>query len=82
MGEAVAAEVVTTAARRGISRRIAATAGREERVTRVVILVTWLGIVFRNLAVNVEEDVVVVVTSVVTLVTWLGIALRSLLVSV
>lgn len=84
MGEAAAAEVVTTAARLGISLRIAATAGREERVTRVVILVTWLGIVFRNLAVNVEEDVVVVVvvTSVVTLVTWLGIALRSLLVSV
>ena len=82
MGEAAAAEVVTTAARLGISLRIAATAGREERVTRVAILVTWLGIVFRNLAVNVEEDVVVVVTSVVTLVTWLGIALRSLLVSV
>lgn len=48
----------------------------------MVILVTWLGIVFRNLAVNVEEDVVVVVTSVVTLVTWLGIVLRSLVVSV
>lgn len=77
----VAAAVVTTAARLVMSPRIAAAS--EGSVTLVVILVTWLGIAFRNQAAAVNvEDVEMGATLAVTLVTWLGIVLRSLVVSV